>query len=331
MHSAIRTSGVFNYGTLENYPATHSIRNSNNNRTCCYGFFRWLLIFGGLFILIVSIVWLHNIVYEHYPVSRSDTIYCSPKFCGFKNPPNLKIIGGRVSSPHYWPWQAALFEKSRRQSKTFYSFVCGASLISEKALLTAAHCINKSAEYFLKLGIVKETSFDEPNEKVLGVKSVHIHPLFDSSLMFYDIALLKLDKPIACNKDIRPICLPKQNENLPEPNSTLTVLGWGTTGTNSTEASLYLKDAQIPLVDETICRNIYGVLVDYSFNFCAGYKFGDADTCQGDSGGPILQWQNGSWQQIGITSWGDGCAKPFRPGVYTRISSCIDWIDNLLK
>ena len=136
-----------------------------------------------------------------------------------------------------------------------------------------------------------------------------------------DIALIKVAKEI--NFSIaRPIALPKQGEEVEDLTKCL-VTGWGRRDPSiSTKNEDHLHGVWLPLWSEEHCKLAYDWYNFFHKTLCAGYMEGGRDSCQGDSGGP-LQCNN---KLIGITSWGDGCAQPNQPGVYTKVSAYRNWI-----
>ena len=132
-----------------------------------------------------------------------------------------------------------------------------------------------------------------------------------------------MDKPL---KNVLPICLPKQNDD-PTAHKILTVSGWGALS-ESGYSSEQLMAVDVPVVERNSCnKQLYNQVTKNMF--CAGYEQGKKDSCQGDSGGPIISIDKNDIATIrGIVSWGDGCAQPHKPGVYTRVGM---FIDNFIK
>lgn len=89
----------------------------------------------------------------------------------------------------------------------------------------------------------------------------------------------------------------------------------------------------MPLVDDETCSEDYPGLIAPAVMFCAGLKEGGKDSCQGDSGGPLVYFdvEMKQWFQIGIVSWGKGCAEAGKPGVYSKVASYVDWIGQYIK
>ncbi|ELW67835.1 Putative serine protease 41 [Tupaia chinensis] len=148
---------------------------------------------------------------------------------------------------------------------------------------------------------------------------------------FHDIALLRLDSSVSFNQYVQPICVLSSNSKfLHRPDCW--VAGWGVLDENQTALPppYSLREAQVTVLNNTRCNYLYSQYSFQSlfseFSFCAGSEDGKVDTCSGDSGGPLVCDQDGLWYQVGIVSWGDGCGRPNRPGVYTNVSFFFHWI-----
>lgn len=111
-----------------------------------------------------------------------------------------------------------------------------------------------------------------------------------------------------------------------KPGRSSTVAGFGVTSVGgSTSAQLLQVD--VPIVEHSECRRIYGSSKITEASFCAGLQKGGKDSCQGDSGGPLfIPRSDGEQMQIGIVSWGRGCAEAGYPGVYASVGHFQDWI-----
>lgn len=124
---------------------------------------------------------------------------------------------------------------------------------------------------------------------------------------------------------VKPVCLPNPGLLL-EPTQACWISGWGSTYEKG-KVSDVLNAAMVPLIEPWRCNNkyVYNNLVTPAM-VCAGYLQGTVDSCQGDSGGPLVTLKSGIWWLIGDTSWGSGCAKANRPGVYGNVTVFTDWI-----
>ncbi|KAK8767399.1 hypothetical protein V5799_005820 [Amblyomma americanum] len=171
------------------------------------------------------------------------------------------------------------------------------------------------------------------------------HPDYDLRSNANDIALLVLSKPVTWNRFVQPVCLPfgpLASETL-EGNRAY-VTGWGAAhfgeeGGSDTESraraggagSSELRQGQVPVWTEADCKKAYERLLHIGeAHLCAGDIRGGTDACQGDSGGPLQLLQEGRYYVVGIVSGGKGCGTPGFPGVYTRVSSHLDWLRNEL-
>lgn len=156
--------------------------------------------------------------------------------------------------------------------------------------------------------------------QVVKVTKTIQHPNYNRSMLTNDIALIFLKNPLSLGKvNAQIIRVPRQNK---QSVGNLTVSGWGYTKENDFILSTRLKIVKIPLIDYKKCKERYKNLLTEDM-ICAGLKDGGKDACQGDSDGPGMSDDH---RLIGIVSWGIGCAEPNFPGVFTKVSSYVDWI-----
>lgn len=174
-------------------------------------------------------------------------------------------------------------------------------------------------------------------EQVVGIEKVTPHQQYSAcsySHNNYDIAILKTTKPMAWifTKDgfgsVNRICLPHPNDDY-EEGANVTVSGWGVMSEGEGTISNSLNAVDVPVVPIDECKVVYGQRVNKD-HVCAGLKQGGKDSCQGDSGGPLMRTRGGQKELVGIVSFGYGCAQPGSPGVYTKVSHYIDWIEQNL-
>ena len=161
----------------------------------------------------------------------------------------------------------------------------------------------------------------------LQVEKVVAHPNFRPNGFYNDIAVFTLKRPVAFSQYIQPICLPTGRYAHETFTHTLPMaLGWGTTYYDGHEVDI-LRGVPILVWTNEDCDQAYFQPITEVF-MCAGYADGGRDACQGDSGGPLMLYDEdaGSWLLVGVVSFGNRCAEPGYPGVYTRLTTFMDWI-----
>ncbi|TBD13854.1 trypsin-like serine protease [Rhizobium ruizarguesonis] len=255
-----------------------------------------------------------------------------------------RVIGGQAAKKGEWPWQVKILAPDPEQRGRFGGH-CGGSLIAPRWILTAAHCVTsgRSGKQDLfardllivegKSKIDKVISVDGPDKPGLAVEDVIIHEDFDRKVFANDIALIKLSEPAKSKPAILASASDDEVEAAGHP---AVVTGWGYTkadhGWDDKYLPTELQEVELPIVPREDCRAAYR---DSSMrmnpiderNVCAGYAEGGKDACQGDSGGPLVaQRPDKRWIQLGIVSWGAGCAEAEHYGVYTRVAAFRDWI-----
>ncbi|XP_072921261.1 neurotrypsin [Hemitrygon akajei] len=254
--------------------------------------------------------------------------------CGLRllNQRQKRIIGGKKSLRGGWPWQAAIRLRAYHGEGRL---LCGATLIGSCWVLTAAHCFkrygNSTKNYVVRVGDY-HTLVSEEFEENLEVQTIVIHKDYKPDANDYDIALVKLEgdqeRCIKFNAHVLPACLPHRRERIQRSSSNCYITGWGDTGRAYSKT---LQQAAIPLLPKRHCEGRYRQRFTGRM-LCAGNLLDHkrVDSCQGDSGGPLMcERAGGRWVVFGVTSWGHGCGIKETPGVYTRVSAFVPWIERM--
>ncbi|XP_017575494.1 vitamin K-dependent protein C-like isoform X1 [Pygocentrus nattereri] len=235
------------------------------------------------------------------------------------------LVGAEVGRKGDSPWQALILNAKGK-------FHCGGVLIDESWILTAAHCLETSLRFSVRLGDYLRFK-KEDSEVTIPVSKIVSHPKYNPVTVDNDIALLRLATPVKFTNYILPACLPSRSlaERVLHLNGTQTVVtGWGKQNETATHYSSALGFINIPLVDHAECaRHMVNNLTQNVL--CAGIIGKVRDACEGDSGGPMMTQYHNTWFLIGLVSWGEGCGHTDKLGIYTKVSNYLEWIDSVRK
>ena len=231
---------------------------------------------------------------------------------------STRIVGGEEAAPDSWPSQAAVLRSD--------GGLCGGTVIAPNWVLTAAHCVfaDHDGTNLLPASafqvVTKTKNFREGGERI-PVRQVVTEKDYHGSEFGHDLALLQLDRPTSV-----PAIGLMSEELIPKlapPGTSAIVVGWGTTKPEGDVAQSLMQVA-LPIVGFDTCKKSYDLV---STQICAGFPEGGKDSCQGDSGGPLMvRDANGKFAQVGVVSYGKGCAEAGFPGVYEEPGPHLSWI-----
>uniref|UniRef100_A0A1A9VA50 Peptidase S1 domain-containing protein n=1 Tax=Glossina austeni TaxID=7395 RepID=A0A1A9VA50_GLOAU len=222
-----------------------------------------------------------------------------------------RIVNGVETTIEKRPYQVSL------QDSYSGRHFCGGSIISEDIIVTAAHCVTGSnpSQLQVRLG----STYNNEGGIVVGVKALKFHEKFNNDILWHDIAVLKLEKPIKQSSTVRYIEMAKK---VPKTGTPAVVSGWGTKCFLTCPLSPVLMEVEVTFLERQDCASktyLYGDKIKETM--VCGYATAK-DSCQGDSGGPFVA----DGKLVGVVSWGQGCAMDGYPGVYSDVAALRDWV-----
>ncbi|MDK1289859.1 serine protease [Pseudoalteromonas umbrosa] len=227
-----------------------------------------------------------------------------------------RIVGGEEVTPFSYPFMGSLHLHD--------SHHCGLSFIGDNKVLTASHCVENLSPSALTVKFEGHDLTNPTQWQTYQVTQILMHENYNFGYQYNnDIAVLELDRNV---ENIEPIKLADQElrDSLTVGES-LKVMGWGRLSSGG-ESPTKLREVDVPYVPNETCNDVNhynGSITDTMI--CAGFEEGGKDSCQGDSGGPLIIQKNDEWVQVGVVSWGYGCAAPNNPGVYADVASLRLW------
>jgi secreted trypsin-like serine protease len=247
---------------------------------------------------------------------------------------NARIIGGKVANPIRYSYYTFVEIKKKKAGSTKYEYsVCGGSLIAQDVVLTAAHCIDANkpiVSVSVKVNYTSDvdtTGYEYPRKVTKRIP----YPNYNADTDVADLGILILDRPV----NGVPMIKLNSVTSTPKVGQSLSVIGFGYIDNEETDPE-YLMEVSVPTVSQQDCNdsNSYDGKIVQSAMICAGAPQGGKDSCNGDSGGPLfIRGKTANEDiQVGIVSFGDasGCAEPDYPGVYTRVSTYLKWIQETI-
>jgi secreted trypsin-like serine protease len=238
---------------------------------------------------------------------------------------NPRIIGGKRTKPEDWPWMVALVYSDLSAEEGQF---CGGSLIHPRWVLTANHCVKDETPESVEVVLGQSRLSREKMGERIAISQIIPHPNYDDHQTHLppkaDLALLKLAQP-----SHQPILRMANRYSTLQPGELATVMGWGSIAEYAYSDTYpdALRQTTVPLISNVQCNETQSYQGNIEETMlCAGFTQGGTDACLGDSGGPLVIENPTGWQQIGIVSYGHGCAQPHFYGVYTRLSAFQDFI-----
>jgi secreted trypsin-like serine protease len=224
------------------------------------------------------------------------------------------IVGGAATTIAQHPWQISL--------QGFGSHFCGGSIIGDRWVLTAQHCIDGevAANLTVVAGITRLSAPGQAQQ--VAVAEILRFPGYVSPEFGKDIALLRLAQPLVFNANVQAIALAVASDNATPVGAAAIVSGWGTVSSGGSSPD-QLRSVTVPVVGNGTAQQALGQAISAD-QLAAGAT--GRDSCQGDSGGPLTADSGRGRLLVGVVSWGFGCGDPGLPGMYARVSSYASWI-----
>ncbi|CAH1179170.1 unnamed protein product [Phaedon cochleariae] len=249
-----------------------------------------------------------------------------------------KIVGGSNADKGEFPWLVSITRRG--------GHFCGGTVITNKFVMTAGHCLctgidqDRLLPTSIKITMAQhDLSHKDADAYQMAVEAITVHPGYECDRPKDDIAILEVAGTIRWSETVLPACLPLEGNENDFANLLATVAGWGWTNEDSNKGrrANNLQKAKINVFETNTCRAWYKSQGKQTriqdSHICAGYENGGIDACWADSGGPLMVNSNGQNDQmivVGVVSTGIGCARPYLPGIYTRVSDYIPWIRHVI-
>ncbi|XP_052894421.1 brachyurin-like [Anopheles moucheti] len=239
-----------------------------------------------------------------------------------------RITNGQEAKPGQFPYQTALLIDFSGGTA-----LCGGSVLTRNFILTAAHCVVEQASTLALggvaiMGVHNRTVQEDSQQRIRFTSSgIQRHPMYVSTTLRHDIAIVRLDSSMSFTDRIQPIRLPARSDGRLYGGYIGTVSGFGRTSDSSWAISAVLRYTTNGIMTNAECVKRWNYDTISNQNLCM-WGTGGRSSCNGDSGGPLAIQDGGPQLQIGVVSFvsASGCAVG-KPSVYTRVSSYVDWIE----
>ncbi|MEV8589239.1 serine protease [Streptomyces sp. NPDC051180] len=234
------------------------------------------------------------------------------------------IVGGQEARPHQYPYMAGLVDREERR------VMCGGALVTERYVLTAAHCLTGSYGSTARVGVLLgdhdlSSSSDSPGAVLAAPARFSVHPDYDPGTQVNDIALIRLAEPVAYREGVSPVGLPVSFSPSAFDHTRVEAAGWGATSFDGPRSDV-LRTVDLATMSTATCAERGWSRVT-SAQICT-YAPG-RDTCLFDSGGPLVHREGGRPYLVGLVSYGRGCATD-TPAVNTRVGAYLSWIERTI-
>ena len=250
--------------------------------------------------------------------AQGDTLPFIPEQDGAEITP--QIVGGGPANTANWQFYTQILNSNGTTA------FCGGSYIGDGYVLTAAHCVSSKSARFIDVKVAGFRLGGTDGDRI-GVVEKYVHPQYNRSTLNYDIALLKLERNPTQGQAVQ--LASGSISQYARTGEMLSVAGLGRLSEGGSRPS-FIQEVDVPLVSDPVCNQSGGNYANVgNVAFCAGYPQGQQDSCSGDSGGPIVINRGGQIVQLGTVSWGIGCARPDKYGVYADVAALSGWIDGI--
>jgi trypsin len=238
------------------------------------------------------------------------------------------IVGGTVTTIGTWPSTVALLTHGTVDS--INSQFCGGTLVADRWVVTAAHCTRGYTAAQID-AVTGRTDMNTSTGQRIQVQAIYDHPSYNDSTKDSDLSLLYLSS--ASTQATMALIEQGDPQGRTADGTQGITVGWGDTISGSGAGSNVLRQVTVPIIATATANAADWYAGGVTANmFAAGYAAGGKDSCQGDSGGPyMVPSGSGGYVLAGAVSWGNGCADPKQPGVYTRLSNFRTWIDGKMN